>query len=61
MGLYSSKGWVFEIQTNLTSTTGEIMVPITADVTLQMFKTQDVCPFIFIFNILHSLYNMYCT
>ena len=38
-GYSHTKGWVFGYKLHLTSTTGEIVVPVTADILLLMYQT----------------------
>ena len=59
-GYSHTKGWVFGYKLHLTSTTGELVVPLTADVTTANVLKPDVCYFnIFFICILFILITLY--
>ncbi len=64
-GYSHTKGWVFGYKLHLTSTTGKIVVPLTADVTTANVQdNQMYVPLILLLLLLllqYSLYHLYCT
>ncbi len=54
------KGWIFGYKLHLTCTTGEIVVPLTADVTTANIQDNQMYVTLTIHH-LYSLYHLYCT
>ena len=48
-GYSHTKGWIFGYKLHLTCTTGELVVPLTVDVTTANVQDTDVCSFNFFF------------
>ena len=54
------KGWIFGYKLHLTCTTGEIVVPLTADVTTANVQDNQMYVPLTSLYLLYSLYHLYC-